>query len=481
MRSTAPAPDAPAAPLVAVMARARASWRRLRRTLPLAALVLITGAAIAGWALGATGADASQDARRLRVALIAAVLLLLALAALLVRLARAVVERERDLRSDLRQLREVEQLQSDFVSTVSHELRTPLTSMRGALGLVLGGAAGAIDPRARDLLRIAHQNTDRLIRLINDILDIEKIEAGHVTLRREPVDLARILASTVAGVEALAGERGVRLELDAEPGVVLAGDADRLVQLFTNLLSNAIRYSPRGETVGIGAAVAGERVTVRVSDRGPGIPAEFQRRIFGRFQQAQGGASRQTGGTGLGLAISRAIVELHTGSIRFETAPGVGTTFIVELPCTPLATPAASVADTADDAAPARQRILLVDQDAGMLSVLRTLCAPLGEVHGATTVDDAWALARRTPFDAIVIDPGPPEAGGLALVRRLRALDDYSLTPVLVFSAREYREEELHGVALAPSHAFVKSRDSEQALALRLRATLAARQRAVPV
>ena len=295
-------------------------------------------------------------------------------------LAAAVAEREHGLRDDIRQLKEVERLKTDFVSTVSHELRTPLTAIRGALGLVLAGTTGPVALKTRDLLQIGLQNTERLIRLINDILDVERIEAGHLFVRREPCELGghsandrRLTAHGRDGGAGLARARG-------EESAVVTGDPDRLVQVFTNLISNAVRFSPHGESVTVALRTTPTSVVVFVSDRGPGIPLEFRRRIFGKFQQADpAGAS---GGAGLGLAIVRAIVERHGGSIRFDSAPGHGTTFITELPYT---APTASVATRQ---ATRDHRLLVVDDDRDMLSVLRSLCEPLGAVT-------AVGLARR--------------------------------------------------------------------------------------
>jgi len=381
-------------------------------------------------------------------------------------LAAAVAEREHGLRDDIRQLKEVERLKSEFVSTVSHELRTPLTAIRGALGLVLAGTTGPVASKTRDLLQIAQQNTERLIRLINDILDVERIESGHLFVRREPCELADILRTTVDSLRTVAMEAQVTIALEGEASAVVTGDGDRLVQVFTNLISNAVRFSPRGETVTVALRTTATSVIVLVSDRGPGIPLEFRRRIFGKFQQADPAGA--AGGAGLGLAIVRAIVERHGGSIRFDSAPGHGTTFITELPYTaPAAAPAPGQSD---------HRLLVLDDDRDMLSVLRSLCAPLGAVTAVGSPDEAWRALTAAAYDAAVIDPGSPESAGIHLVRRLRQMPAYADVPVLVFSSREFSDEELSGITLAPSHAFVKARDREQDLLLRLKAVLAVRR-----
>jgi signal transduction histidine kinase len=382
-------------------------------------------------------------------------------------LAAAVAERETGLRDDIRQLKEVERLKTDFVSTVSHELRTPLTAIRGALGLVLAGTTGAVAPKTRDLLQIGLQNTERLIRLINDILDVERIEGGHLFVRREPCELADILRTTVESLRTVAMEAHVTLALEGEQSAVVTGDPDRLVQVFTNLISNAVRFSPQGESVTVSIRTTPTSVVVFVSDRGPGIPLEFRRRIFGKFQQADPAGS--AGGAGLGLAIVQAIVERHGGSIRFESAPGHGTTFITELPYT---APNVSI-PSADQGG---HRLLVLDDDRDMLSVLRSLCESVGAVTAVGSPDEAWRMLTQSAYDAIVLDPWAPGSPGMTLVKRLRQLPAYSDIPVIVFSSREFSGDELDGITLAPSHAFVKSRDREQDLLLRLRAVLAVRR-----
>jgi signal transduction histidine kinase len=382
-------------------------------------------------------------------------------------LASAVAEREHGLRDDIRQLKEVERMKTEFVSTVSHELRTPLTALRGSLGLVLAGTTGPVASKTRDLLQIALQNTERLIRLINDILDVERIEAGHLVVRREPVELTTVLRTTVESLRTVAMEAGVAIAVEGETSAVVTADPDRLVQVFTNLISNAVRFSPRGETVTVSAKTTPTSVVVFVTDRGPGIPLEFRRRIFGKFQQADPAGA--AGGAGLGLAIVRAIVERHGGSVRFDSAPGHGTTFIMELPYTPPTSPVASVSVS-------DHRLLVLDDDRDMLSVLRSLCEPLGAVTAVGSPDEAWRAITSSIYDAIVIDPSSADSPAIHLVRRIRQLPHYSDVPVLVFSAREFLDQELEGVTLASSHAFVKARDREQDLLLRLKAVLAVRR-----
>jgi nitrogen-specific signal transduction histidine kinase len=386
-------------------------------------------------------------------------------------LALAIEEREQILQSDILQLREYEQLKSDFVSTVSHELRTPLTSMRGALGLVLSGAAGPLSPQANELLRIANQNTERLIRLINDILDIEKIESGSITVRRDRCDLRGVLEATIAGVHGYAVEHRVRIALRAPETADVIGDQDRLIQVFTNLLSNAIKFSPAEGEVTVTIEVEHEAVRVAVQDQGPGIPEEFQGRIFGKFQQAEHSSSRRHGGTGLGLAIARAVVERHEGHIRFQTAPGEGTTFTVELPCS------AGLGEPVRDENPSAPRVLVVDRDRDIAHILQRLAGSLAVMVPATSRDDALRVARERVVDAAIIEPELAGLGGLELVHTLRSIRGYSELPVIVFSVREYSDAELDGVRVTPAHAYLKARDTAKDVVMRLRAVLAARVR----
>jgi PAS domain S-box-containing protein len=235
---------------------------------------------------------------------------------------------------DLTERRRTERLKSEFISTVSHELRTPLTSIRGSLGLVMGGAVGELPPKARTMLTIAQQNVERLVRLINDILDLEKISAGELQLQVRLHGLPRLLERAVEATRAMAEPLGVRLELDDDlPEAILVCDEDRIAQVMANLHSNAIKFSPRGGVVRTGASLLGQgSVRVWVSDEGPGIPVEFRPRIFERFTQADSTNTRAVSGSGLGLNITRAIVERHGGAIRFECPPGGGTRFEVDLP-----------------------------------------------------------------------------------------------------------------------------------------------------
>jgi signal transduction histidine kinase len=235
------------------------------------------------------------------------------------------------VQEDITERKRMESIKDDFVAMVSHELRTPLTSIRGSLGLLAGGATGKMPEAAQPLLDIATSNCDRLVRLINDILDMEKIESGKMAFVPVPLALAPLVEQAVLSNHAYAHGYGVVIRLEESvPGRVLA-DPDRLHQVLTNLLSNAVRYSPRGGAVEVRVSRHGGGLRVSVADHGPGIPPELQPRVFEKFAQANASSSRRPGSTGLGLSISRAIVERHGGCIWFETEAGEGTTFHFEL------------------------------------------------------------------------------------------------------------------------------------------------------
>ncbi len=234
---------------------------------------------------------------------------------------------------DVTRLRDADRMKDHFVSVVSHELRTPLTSMRGSLGLLAGGVAGELPAEARPLVDIALQNSDRLWRLVNDLLDIEKMSAGHVTFRVEPLDWGALLREAIESSRGLMQQFDVTFELEPPGDLRVLGDPDRLSQVLANLILNAAKFSPPGSPVTVSAGrLPGGVVRTRVRDRGPGIPEDFRSRIFQPFSQAESGDSRTTSGTGLGLAISREIVTRLGGTIGFEDAPGGGTVFWFDLP-----------------------------------------------------------------------------------------------------------------------------------------------------
>ncbi len=236
---------------------------------------------------------------------------------------------------DVTQRRQTEQLKNDFISTVSHELRTPLTAIHGGLGLVKSGTLGPLNDSQQQLLEIAAQNSEQLLNLINDLLDIEKLAAGKMQLLLESTLALPLLESALARAEAVARSRQVTLQLQStlNQPVWLLVDVQRFQQVMANLLANAIRYSPLGGVVTITAQQLGAILRVQVMDQGSGVPVEFIPRLFQRFSQADSSSARQQGGTGLGLAICKELLERMHGQIHYRPVPAGGACFYVDLPC----------------------------------------------------------------------------------------------------------------------------------------------------
>ena len=238
--------------------------------------------------------------------------------------------------SDVTNQREVDRVKEEFISVVSHEMRTPLPSIKGALGLVAGGAAGTLTDAGQHMIDIAAGNTDRLIRLVNDMLDLERMKSGRVALVQVEVDLSDLVRDAVAVMQPVAEREGVAIvALTTQLRVCV--DGDRIVQTVTNLLSNAVKFSPAGSTVTLtvdehDTANGSSEVAVRVVDRGRGVPPEQVEDVFERFHQVEVSDARDKGGTGLGLAICKSIVEEHGGRIWMEATPGGGATCAFTIP-----------------------------------------------------------------------------------------------------------------------------------------------------
>lgn len=230
-------------------------------------------------------------------------------------------------------LAESEQMKDQFVSVVSHELRTPLTSIAGALKLLRGGAAGDLEPGPIKLIELAIRNADRLRRLIDDLLDLQKAAVGRMQMAPETLALAPLLRAAIDADAAYAADRDVELRLEGDlPTCFVYVDPARLQQVLSNLISNAMKHSPPGETVALTAAIEGERAVVRVIDRGPGVPAEFRDRLFEPFSQAESASNQKGGGTGLGLAVTRQLLQAQGGTVELEVSGASGSTFRVTLP-----------------------------------------------------------------------------------------------------------------------------------------------------
>jgi PAS domain S-box-containing protein len=344
---------------------------------------------------------------------------------------------------DITERKEVDRLKNEFVSMVSHELRTPLTSIRGSLGLMEGGAAGQLPAKARELVAVARQNADRLIRLINDILDLEKIEAGKIQLRIAALDPAEIVDTTVAELRAMALQFKVRIVSSVHRRDAVAGDRDRVIQVLTNLVSNALKFSPEhGEvTVAVGDGAPGF-MRFTITDQGPGMTEEQRRRLFARFVQLEAPDTRKRGGTGLGLAISRSLVEQQSGRIGVDSTPGQGSAFWFEMPLVARARPArtSDAAHVGDAGDAAEQTILVVEDEPAAARVLEIMLQRAGyHVAGASNLGEARRVLETIRPSLVLLDLQLPDGSGLELAEELaaRAVP----IPVVVLSGRGPAEE----------------------------------------
>ncbi len=340
---------------------------------------------------------------------------------------------------DVSERRRIDQLKDDFISVVNHELRTPLTSISGSLGLILGGVAGDVPERARSLAQVAHKNCQRLGRLINDMLDIQKIESGRVDFSFRPVELVGAVFGAVEAHRVYAKRFRVNIDVrsDVERAMVRA-DSDRIEQVVANLISNAAKYSPPGETVLVRLEETAPGFRVTVSDRGKGIPREFQSRVFAKFAQADTSTTRKKGGTGLGLAISKAIIEGMNGTIGFRTSDGEGTAFWFDLPSLVSTDegmdagggPTVIVGDDSRSALPVDANMQTVGDGSEAFSVARTANVPviLVDVDEADPADVIASVRRLAELDEVSVKLCSVQESGLASLE-LAAWQDQPLDP----------------------------------------------------
>jgi PAS domain S-box-containing protein len=327
---------------------------------------------------------------------------------------------------DITRQYETERMKDEFLSVVSHELRTPLTAIRGSLGLLASGKMGTLQERGQRMLEIAARNTDRLVRLINDLLDLEKMASGKETLERRDVDAADLVQQAAEVMRPMAAQNGVELVAAGAPAPLWA-DPDRVLQVLVNLLSNAIKFSPQGGAVRLEAAREGGEVRFRVRDEGRGIPADKLEAVFERFQQVDSSDAREKGGTGLGLPIARKIAEQHGGRLWVESEWGRGSTFFLALPVPH------ALAATAPEEAPL---VLVCDDDGAIAAVARAVLEREGyRVAIAGSGEEALEVTRSCTPAAILLDLRMPGMDGAATLAALRARPETRQVPVLIFSA----------------------------------------------
>ena len=385
-------------------------------------------------------------------------------------------DRTQIIARDISSRKELERLKGEFVSVVSHELRTPLTSIRGALGLLASGRLGDAKEKSQRMLELAVTNTDRLIRLINDILDVERIESGSIAMERVWCEGVEASRQVIEVLRPVAERSGVELRVIGEQTPVWA-DADRLTQTLTNLVGNAIKFSPSGSAIEV--RVTSERSVVRfeVRDQGRGIPADKLDSIFERFQQVDASDAREKGGSGLGLAISRSIVQQHGGDIWVESTVGVGSAFVFTIP---IPRPTADTGARDIPSAAARgvalvsvtmpgavrvSRILLVEDDVALSHVIATTLESrgylVGVAHGGA---DALTQFQTSGADAIIVDLGLPDMSGLSVLERIQAAASPTRIPAIMYTAADLDQTLRERVKEAGALLAIKSRTSPEAV-----------------
>ena len=348
-----------------------------------------------------------------------------------------------------------EWLKEQFCSIVSHELRTPLTSVHGSVRLALADLDPAVSARLRGLLEIAAKNSDRLVALINDLLDIDKLESGAIGVGGRPVAVTPVLARTIEAARAKADVRDLRVVLSgASVDAFVAAEPERLQQVFAAVIDNAIKFSPHGGVVEVALTRDGDSVRVAIADQGPGIPPPFRSSVFKRFSQADASSTRIHGGAGLGLAMARTIVTKLGGSLWFDTE--AKTTFFIELPTV-------AAADSDEVRTP---RVLHVERDIDSRRIVRNMLVDTAEVVGAGTLREARSLLASLVFDVVVFDLSLADGSGTDLLDAIEAVQ--SPPVAVVFSAIDPDEEIARRVELS----LVKSRVTPEKLVAAVRSLI---------
>ncbi len=352
---------------------------------------------------------------------------------------------------------------SEFYSIVSHELRTPLTSVRGVLGLIEGGIVEAGSSEAAGLMTVARDSTDRLIRLINDMLDLKKIESGKMVLQCKPIGVNKLVSDCLDSLKGMAETAHVKLNLDLKYEGQVFADVDKATQVLTNLVSNAIKFSPGGSEIIVSTGAAeGNMARFKVIDNGPGIEQSNQGRLFEKFQQLDSSDTRQQGGTGLGLAICKALVSEHKGKIGLESKLGQGSTFWFELPVSqPRSTPApradlninqlqSNCLEMPTKNGDGHHRILLVEDDADLAQILTVHFKHSGY---STVIAGSLKQARDSlaaaDFNVVVLDLTLPDGYGLDLLDEIKESDRTAQLPVIVITGQSIDDKEMANPAVS--------------------------------
>ena len=325
----------------------------------------------------------------------------------------------------------LDRAKNEFVSTVSHELRTPLTSIKGSLGLIKSGNIGELPDKLMSMLNIAYNNSDRLVLLINDILDMEKIEAGKMDFNMCPMIVASLLAEAIEANKGYADEHDVTFKcIDCDEDLQVNGDRDRLMQALANIMSNAAKFSGEGGQVELSLKRHDGMVRIAVRDYGEGIPEAFRDTIFDKFTQADSSDTRQSGGTGLGLSITRLIAERHNGNVCFDTEIGEGTTFYIDLPELRVAT------RVSQPKVKGQSRILICEDENDIATLLEMMLTEAGySTRTARTAAQARQMLAQGDCDAMTLDLNLPDQDGISLIHELRSQPETQSLPIIVVSA----------------------------------------------
>lgn len=348
---------------------------------------------------------------------------------------------------DISERKHLDRIKTEFISTISHELRTPLTSIRGSLGMLQSKVLGEIPEKANRMVELAHNNTERLINLVNDILDVEKIQAGKMVLKFEDVNISSLIKQSIEANETYANSCKVTVKLSKGiPDYHVYADSHRLHQVMANLISNAAKFSPENGVVFIDITKKAHLISVSITDQGLGIPEQFRNKIFHKFSQLDSSDTRQKGGTGLGLNITKAIIEHHGGHIDYTTKEGKGSTFFFELVEYQAKTQPVEITEPKLET-PAilnkkNQHNILVLEDEPDIANLLTLLLKQQNFNVTTCSNTRAArkLMETTRFDAITVDIRLPEQDGLSFVQEIRAQEIDSCLPIIIISA----EAQLH-------------------------------------
>ncbi len=359
---------------------------------------------------------------------------------------------------------------SDFLTVMSHELRTPLTLILGPLGVLLSSRSREVSDHARVDLERIHRNAERLFRLVDDILDHQKVEAGRMEVDWEPTDISSLTAHLVEDARPAGVSRGIDLRFQADPDLgTVSVDRRKFEKIVLNLLGNALKFTPEAGSITVALRAVGSQLELSVKDTGPGIPSSKQGLLFQRFQQLDGSARRKHEGTGMGLAIVKEFTGLMGGQVAVESELGAGSRFIVRLPrnvdqlvargpesAVPVRPGRGSFARLTPAPIPAHQaprkpagpapRLLIAEDNADMRAYLAYLLADEYELELAETGTQAWEAIQRHRPDVIVSDVMMPELDGTELVSRLKASAEYRDIPILLLTAKASREEVVGGL-----------------------------------